>query len=187
MKLCYGPEEAADAIWVFLEEDSGQLASVSSELLSKCRSLADKADWPLVGVLIAGDISPWIHIEVEYLLDELILLKHQQLEKFTVEGHSQAAYQAIRAYRPAITIFGATTNGRDLAGRLAVRLRTGLNADCTEIGIDPDSGGLICQVSGFGGGILARVAAETARRGSGGPRTRDLPKMGAGLFDRSMR
>ena len=63
--------------------------------------------------------------------------------------------QAILEERPSILLFGATPNGRDLAGRLAVRLRTGLNADCTALRVDVERGVLISEVSGFGGGVLA--------------------------------
>jgi electron transfer flavoprotein alpha subunit len=56
-----------------------------------------------------------------------------------------------------VFLLGATPNGRDLAGRLAVRLRTGLNADCTELNLDPSTGVLVCEVSGFGGGVLALI------------------------------
>lgn len=58
--------------------------------------------------------------------------------------------------KPSIFLVGATPDGRDLAGRLAVRLRTGLNADCTGLDLDPD-GVLISEVSGFGGGVLALI------------------------------
>jgi electron transfer flavoprotein alpha subunit len=59
--------------------------------------------------------------------------------------------------KPSVFLLGATPNGRDLAGRLVVRLRTGLNADCTDLYLDPESERLVCEVSGFGGGVLALI------------------------------
>jgi electron transfer flavoprotein alpha subunit len=58
---------------------------------------------------------------------------------------------------------GATPNGRDLAGRLAVRLRTGLNADCTDLQLTPETGVLVSEVSGFGGGVLALIEMQNHR------------------------
>jgi electron transfer flavoprotein alpha subunit len=159
----YSPAEANNAIWVWIEEQHDQLANVSIELLSKCRSLADEQGWPLVGLLITDTFKPDGHQAISRRVDELILIEHEQLGDFSVEGYTQAAYEAILAFKPGILILGATVNGRDLAGRLAVRLRTGLNADCTDLEINPDTGNLVCQVSGFGGGILALIETATHR------------------------
>lgn len=53
----------------------------------------------------------------------------------------------------------ATHNGVDLAGRLAVRLDTGLNADVVRLEVDED-GNLVGGVPAFAGGILAMVRAK---------------------------
>ena len=159
----YSPAEATNAIWVWIEEEHDQLANVSIELLSKCRSLADEQGWPLVGLLITDALKPDNLQTIENRVDELILIEHELLGAFSVEGYTQAAYEAIMAFKPGSFVVGATVNGRDLAGRLAVRLRTGLNADCTDIEIKPDTGDLVCQVSGFGGGILALIETATHR------------------------
>jgi electron transfer flavoprotein alpha subunit len=58
---------------------------------------------------------------------------------------------------------GATVNGRDLAGRLAVRLRTGLTADCTDLLIDKGTGLLSGEVTGFGQGVLATIQCPVTR------------------------
>ncbi|HUV26454.1 MAG TPA: electron transfer flavoprotein subunit alpha/FixB family protein, partial [Anaerolineales bacterium] len=78
-------------------------------------------------------------------------------EHFTIEAYSMAAYQAIMTAKPSVFWLGATPDGRDLAGRLAVRLRTGLNADCTNLYMNAEEGRLVCEVSGFGGGVLALI------------------------------
>jgi electron transfer flavoprotein alpha subunit len=46
---------------------------------------------------------------------------------------------------------------------LAVRLQTGLNADCTDLLLDPESGLLISEVTGFGGGIIALLDCPDRR------------------------
>jgi electron transfer flavoprotein alpha subunit len=50
-----------------------------------------------------------------------------------------------------------------LAGRLAVRLRTGLNADCTDLRLKRKGGILVSEVTGFGGGVLALLEAPDHR------------------------
>jgi len=151
----YAPSEANKALWVFLEIEGDGFASVSVELLSKGRDLADRAGWTLCGLLLGSDISDRANQAFQYGADEVWLLDHPLLAQFDVCGYSHATMQAIKEGKPSVFLLGATANGRDLAGRLAVRLRTGLNADCTDLILDEDRAVLISEVTGFGGGVIA--------------------------------
>ena len=153
----YSPTEAAPALWVFLEHDGDALRNVSLELLAKGRELADQLGWPLAGLLLGDQVAPLAETAIAHGADRVWLIEHPDLATFTVELATEAAQQAILAGRPSILLFGATPNGRDLAGRLAVDLRTGLNADCTDLRVDVERGVLISEVSGFGGGVLALI------------------------------
>ena len=159
----YGAGEAEDAVWICLEKEEDSLSSVSYELISKARQLADKLKWPLTGVLLSGTGLGDAARVFEYGVDELLLVKNELLDHFRVETYTSAAFEVIREFRPSIILFGATPNMRDLAGRLAVRLRTGLNADCTDLEVNKKRGVLVCQVSGFGGGVLALIEMEDHR------------------------
>jgi len=57
---------------------------------------------------------------------------------------------------------GATGLGRDLAGAVATRLRTGLTADCTGLGID-EKRQLLQTRPAFGGNIMATIFCEQRR------------------------
>ena len=113
----------------------------------------------MVALLLGHAIQDHIEPAIFYGADEVLLGDHPLLQDFTVEGYAHAACQAIAGGKPSILLFGATPNGRDLAGRLAVRLRAGLNADCTDLQLDASSGLLTAEVTGFGGGILATLEA----------------------------
>jgi len=153
----YDEQEANPAIWVYLEQEQGQLANVSLELLAKGRDLADQMDWPLHGLLMGAQVSELVEIAGAHGTDQVWLADDPLLEYFRVETYVQVAYAALLEAKPSVFLLGATPNGRDLAGRLAVRLRTGLNADCTDLRMDAQRGVLISEVSGFGGGVLALI------------------------------
>jgi electron transfer flavoprotein alpha subunit len=153
----YGPDQEAKSIWIYLEVDGGDLAGVSMELISKGRQVCDQLDWELVGLLLGHGVIELAAEGFALGLDQVWLVDNEQLEHFTIEAYTQAAFQAITTAMPSVFWLGATPDGRDLAGRLAVRLRTGLNADCTGLHMDPDSERLVCEVSGFGGGVLALI------------------------------
>jgi electron transfer flavoprotein alpha subunit len=58
---------------------------------------------------------------------------------------------------------GATNIGRDLAPRVAARVKTGLTADCTGLDIDPGNGSLLMTRPAFGGNIMATIECENHR------------------------
>ncbi len=154
----YGVEAARPEIWVYLErEPAGGLAAVSLELLSKARELADEAGWPAAGLLFGEAVEGLAEEAIAHGADRLMISQHPELATFRIESYAATAYAALMAFRPSIFLVGATPDGRDLAGRLAVRLRTGLNADCSDLRLDLERGVLISEVSGFGGGVLALI------------------------------
>jgi electron transfer flavoprotein alpha subunit len=159
----YSPKEENQAIWVFIEQHGGVIEKVSTELLYKGRRLADEAGWPLVGLLAGSQVGGLARSVIAFGADQVLALDHPQLDHFCVDTYASAVYEAIMAYKPSIFLLGATGGGRDVAGRLAVRLRTGLNADCTNLRLDAGTGILVCEVSGYGGGVLALIEMERHR------------------------
>jgi electron transfer flavoprotein alpha subunit len=153
----------ASGIWVFLEHDEGQVAGVSLELLGKARELAAQSGSKLTGLLMGGNLGELPAQAALLDLDEVVVVSHPLLEQFTAEAYAHAAEQVIRERKPDILLLGATAYGRDIAGRLAVMLRTGLTADCTDLELEPGTTLLLGEVSGFGGGILASIKCEVHR------------------------
>lgn len=159
----YSPQEEEQAIWVLLELDENSLADVSLELLAKGRELADEVGWPLVGIMIGHQIEHFSKQAFTHQADEVIIIDHPLLKPFSVDAHAFAFHTAIVEGKPSVILFGATHSSRDIAGRLAVRLRTGLNADCIDLRMDKERGILISHVTGFGGGVVALLEGPDHR------------------------
>jgi electron transfer flavoprotein alpha subunit len=159
----YGIAEAQDMICVFLEQEAGALEGVSLELLAKGRELADGVGWPLSGLLLGSDVADLAETAVAHGADQVIMANHSLLDSFTIDAYAAVTFQALLDHKPSVFLLGATPNGRDLAGRLAVRLRTGLNADCTDLRLRLETGVLVSEVSGFGGGVLALIEMQKHR------------------------
>lgn len=148
-------------IWVYLEQDGGEVATVSYEILGKARELAGDLEADVVGVTAGtpetlADIGPEA---VNRGADRVIQLEHDLLETYRPETYTNVVSEVVAERDPAALLVPATHNGVDLAGRLAVRLHTGLNADVVRLEID-DDGNLVGGVPAFAGGILAMVRAE---------------------------
>ncbi len=159
----YSVSETNASVWVYLEQEGGVLERVSLELLAKGRQMADQMGWPLVGLLLGHQVSGIVPNGIAYGADQVCLADHRLLKTFTIDAYAHVVHQALMEAKPNIFLLGATPNGRDLAGRLAVRMRTGLNADCTGLYINHENGVLVSEVSGFGGGILALIEMQNHR------------------------
>ncbi|MBM3253998.1 MAG: electron transfer flavoprotein subunit alpha/FixB family protein, partial [Candidatus Omnitrophica bacterium] len=69
----------------------------------------------------------------------------------------------IREYKPEILLCGATSIGRSLIPRVAVKLNTGLTADCTSLDIDLENRLLLQTRPAFGGNIMATIICPNFR------------------------
>jgi electron transfer flavoprotein alpha subunit len=149
-----------DDIWAYIEHDSGDVANVSYEILGKARDLADSLDTDVTAV-VAGTGADLDAIGTDPIArgaDRVLRLEHDLLDVYRPETHSSAVEAAVDDGDPAALLVPATHNGVDLAGRLAVALHAGLNADVVRLEID-DDGNLVGGVPAFAGGILAMVKA----------------------------
>ena len=154
--------DQASGLWVFLEQQDGVLEPVSLELLGKARQLADQSQQVVTAVLLGYQVGHLAVPAIALGADEVLVAENILLRHYTTDPYAKVTGELILEHKPDILLLGATPDGRDLAGRLAVRLRTGLTADCTDLTLDQD-GLLVGQVTGFGRGILAGILCPEAR------------------------
>ena len=65
--------------------------------------------------------------------DEVVVVDDPRLKEYRILPVAAVIAQWIEHKRPEIALFGATTSGRELAPRLASRVRAGVTADCTSL------------------------------------------------------
>ena len=82
------------------------------------------------------------------------------LEHYTTEGYSAVLTEAILTHHPAVVLLGSTANGRDLAPRVAARLKLGLTGDCIDLAID-DQQRLVQYKPAFGNQIISSILSNT--------------------------
>ena len=164
----------AAAVWTVAEQEGGRLRPVSYELLTWGRQLADKlarnghgeggARTELCSVVLGEDVDS---SDLQDLLlrgaDKVLLAESPALRHFLVEAHAGALAHLVRERRPEIVIASATSTGRTLMPYLAVKLTTGLTADCTGLDIDPETGNLVQTRPAIGGNILATIITARHR------------------------
>jgi len=154
---------AYKGVWVFGEQRNGTPANVVLELLGKGRELADQLQVPLSAVLMGENMESAAKTLISYGADCVYMVDHPSLKNFNDESYTDIFVQLIKKYKPEIVLMGATTYGRSLAPRVASRLNTGLTADCTELGIDPERKILLQTRPAFGGNLMATIICPNHR------------------------
>jgi electron transfer flavoprotein alpha subunit len=151
-------------LWIWLEQNDGDLSRISLEMAGIGRKLSDKCGEKLVGILLADESGERMATEaIEYGVDKVILVKNQVFRHYRTRPYAETISSLILEKKPNYFIIGATHNGRDLASRIAVRVDTGITADCTEIDIDQTKKLLEARRPAFGGAILANILCSRHR------------------------
>src|SRR5712691_10357705 len=123
-------------VWVFIEQERGQVHPVSWELLGAGRQLADKLKVDLAAVVIGPEGEATRQAAAEafcYGADLAYLVADNLLTDYRNESYTKALTDVVNTYKPEILLLGATTLGRDLAGSVATTLLTWLTADVHDL------------------------------------------------------
>ncbi len=155
---------AYEGVWILAEQSEDRVQRISHELLTRGRELADKREAALTAVIFGDNVA---EDDLRELIargaDHVIAMEAPQLAHFLVEPYAACMTQLIRERKPEIIIAGATSIGRTLMPYVAIRVTAGLTADCTELDIDPETGGLLQTRPAIGGNILATIRTPEHR------------------------
>ena len=160
--FAYSPDDAR-GLWVFLEQEGGRLEGVALELLGKGRGLAEARGVPLTGLLLGHGVEAAAREAIAHGANEVLVADDPLLAVYTTDAYTNVVARLVLERKPETLLLGATPNGRDLAGRLAVRLKTGLTADCTGLAWEDGTSLLLGEVTGFGGGVMASIKCARHR------------------------
>jgi electron transfer flavoprotein alpha subunit len=154
--------ESGQGVWVVGEQKADQLKSVTFELITAGRRVADALKQELTVVLIGHGLDHLARALVDYAPDNILLVEGEDTKQLIPEIYADVLGSIAVEKRPAAILFGATYSGRDIASRLAAKLGVGLAADCTDLSVD-DKGRFVQVRPAFGGNLMATIFQPSAR------------------------
>ncbi len=159
------PESRGDwrGVLVVAEHTGKALEPITRELLGKGHDLAERLSTTLSCAVLSVDPGPLVNEAVAFGADRVLSAKSPLFEHYSTEPYVDVLAPLILRERPEVVLLAATRNGRDLAGRLAVRLNTGIGADSTDIRVNQETRNLEMVKPAFGGLILAAIVCENHR------------------------
>ncbi len=166
LKKDSGPKKDLSAykdVWVFCEQKKGVIQSISFELLGEGRKLADKLGVKLAAVILGSGIEAKAEELAHRGADKVYLVDHPALGSYQDDPYTEVLVKLAEEYKPEVILCGATTIGRSLVSRVAIKIGAGLTADCTELDVDLKERLLLQTRPAFGGNIMATIITPNHR------------------------
>ena len=137
-------------VWVFVQEANGAVEPVGLELLTKARSLGS------VTALYLGPESDAINAELgDYGASAVVRLTGAG-DALPAAAVAAAIAQHAAEHNPALILFGSTYTGRDVAGRLSVRMDRPVLANAVDVALEDGSAMVTNEI--FGGTKVIKTA-----------------------------
>ena len=153
-----------DPILAFAESRGGELRKVALETVTAARQTADSGSGGEVHAMILG--APGIAARAEALArhgaDLIVAVEHPELERYNPEVAAATVAERLRSTGYRAGFFAASAQGRDLAPRVAARLRVSLASDVTGFELEEDAA--VVRHPAYTGKVIAtlRLAAKPA-------------------------
>ncbi|MCW6168779.1 MAG: electron transfer flavoprotein subunit alpha/FixB family protein [Thermoplasmatales archaeon] len=150
-------------VMVYCETFQNKLTRAAQEMIGRGRSMADKTKTKLIGVVIGSDISDTAKEAGYYGCDRVIAFQSSAFDMYKSRPFTDNLTAAVKEAKPNILIVPGTHNGRDLAARTAIRVQSGLTADCMEIDVEEETGILIARRPDYGDSTMSEIRCEKHR------------------------
>lgn len=145
---------------LFLAEvESGKLKSYSKELAGIAIGLAKEIGGVAIGLAIGKNVSSAAEVLGEVGISKVFAAQGDGLDPYRGEAHFKALRETVAKTNPQIVLASASSDGKDLLPRLAMKLKAGLATDCVALSIE--GGKLKGRRPIFAGKALADVTFES--------------------------
>src|SRR5688572_7178492 len=133
-------------VLVVVDATGGAPKKVSLELLTLARNLGEPA------AVVFGDAAPLAAKLAEFGAAKIYVVDDPEVEQFLVAPKATVLANLVTDKQPAAVLVASTQEGKEIAGRLAVKLENGLLVDAVDVAAD----GTATQAV-FAGGTIVKA------------------------------
>ncbi len=138
-----------------------KVAAITAELLNAGKKLKDELGQPLFALLIGKDIEEGAKEAIILGADKAYTIEGPAFPDALPEIYVSLVAAACEKLSPSVVIMGQTDMGRDVAPRLAAKLKTTAVLDCVALEVDPDTKVLLQTRPAYGGNATAVWVTES--------------------------
>ena len=144
------------SVLAIAEQREGKFRKVTYEVLSEGRRLADALGTELAAVVLGSGVEAAAGELGKYGADKVLVVDHAALKEMITEPYTNVIAEITGQQSAEVIVLGASSQGKDLAARLAARLNASLAMDCIAVKVDGDSVTATRPI--YAGKVLAEVA-----------------------------
>ncbi len=127
------------------------------ELLAGAIKLKAKLDEPVGAALLGSGLGGHAQIPFAYGADQVYLAEHPLLERYQGDAYAIVLHEICKRARPRVILLPGDSMGRELAPRLAHRLKAGFVTEFIDVDLDAAAGRLVFTRQVYGGKAMAVV------------------------------
>ncbi|MBN1850308.1 MAG: electron transfer flavoprotein subunit alpha/FixB family protein [Deltaproteobacteria bacterium] len=148
----------AQGVIAIAEQRDGEIRKISYEVVSEARRLADSLGQGVTAIILGAGVKEKAVTLGHYGADKVVVADDPRLQTYTPDAYVTVLEQLVKENDPAILLLGASTQGKDLAARLAARLGVGMAQDCTQFSIE--NGNLVSIRPIYAGKAYAKLTYQ---------------------------
>lgn len=145
-------------ILILATVENGILTKSTLELLGGGRRLAGKLGEKVGAVLLGKDIFPLIPLLFAHGADSVYEASHPLLEPYQPEAYLSALAEVAKKAEARVILLSSDSMGRELAPRLAHRLRGGIVTEVIDLDVEAESKAILLTCPAYGGKAMAVFA-----------------------------
>jgi electron transfer flavoprotein alpha subunit len=128
-------------------------------------ALSQRIGVALSAVLLGDEVEEIARELVFHGAEKVYLLENAWLRYYQSEAYARLLAGVIKEHEPQVVLIGATEIGKELAPKVAAKLRTGLTAHCIDLYVgDVDNAPhIIHVVPGWGGNLVMHIICPQKR------------------------
>jgi electron transfer flavoprotein alpha subunit len=149
-------------VFAFAETRGGELRKAGLEAVTTARQIADAAGGGEVHAMVigapgVGNVAPRL---AEVGADVVLVVEHPGLTNYDAEATTKTAAERIRSGGYRAAVFSATAQGKDLAPRVAARLKAPLAPDATSVSVEGDA--IVVKHPMYTGKVIGTLSIATS-------------------------
>jgi electron transfer flavoprotein alpha subunit len=148
----------ADKVWVYIDQFNGVAIPSSWEAIGVARMLAEEFGGGVTAVVAGSQVTEIAELAIQYGAGQVFYCNDETLKDFRAEPYATFLSSLAKEHEPEVILFPTTSRGRELAGMVAVDLKTGVIPDVTAFEVN--DGTVVATRPVYAGKLLSKAVCS---------------------------
>lgn len=149
-------------ILVFAEQRDNKFKKPAFEAVRTARTIADQMNGEVVALVIGGSVQSIAPALGGYGAHKVLAAEDARLAEYASSAYAKLVANAAKTQQADVVFIPATSMGKDVAPRVAVKLDAGLASDCTALTVE--GGEIVATRPIYAGKAITKLKITSASR-----------------------